>query len=202
MARTPTTPSESPADKRKQREAAQEDVLMREVDEAVRQDELSNFMDNYGKPLLAAVVLGLAAFAGYLYWDSQREAAMEKESETLISARRTESGITRRSPLPFKSALPLACYSSPLHFLLLIVAAFPARWHVTRTRFRAPESPCAFKIALHTFLLLLLYDVFHVTVLVTEHNPALFGHAVLARSTRVNCAVHLLYQRMCILAVC
>ncbi len=86
MARTPTTPAESPADKRKQREAAQEDVLMREVDEAVRQDELSNFMEKYGKPLIAAIVIGLAAFAGYLYWDAQQEAAMEKESETLISA--------------------------------------------------------------------------------------------------------------------
>ncbi|MXO83198.1 tetratricopeptide repeat protein [Altererythrobacter aestiaquae] len=59
---------------------------MREVDEAVRQDELSNFMDKYGKPLIAAIVLGLAAFAGYLYWDAQQEAAMEKDSETLISA--------------------------------------------------------------------------------------------------------------------
>ena len=86
MARTPSTPPDNPADKRREREAAQEDVLLREVDEAVRQDELSNFMENYGKPLLAAVVIGLAAFAGYLYWDSTQEASMEKESETLVSA--------------------------------------------------------------------------------------------------------------------
>ncbi len=59
---------------------------MREVDEAVRQDEFSDILNKYGKPILGAVVLGLAGFAGYLYWDGQQEAAMEKQSETLVSA--------------------------------------------------------------------------------------------------------------------
>lgn len=86
MARTPITQPETPGDKRKQRESAQEDVLMREVDEAVRQDELSSFVDKYGKPLLAAIVLGLVAFGGYLVWNSSKEDAMEKQSETLVSA--------------------------------------------------------------------------------------------------------------------
>ncbi len=85
MALTPTNPND-PQDKKKQREAAADDVLMREVDEAVRQDELSSLVDKYGKPLLAVVVIGLAAFAGYLFWDGQREQDLEKESETLISA--------------------------------------------------------------------------------------------------------------------
>lgn len=85
MALTPST-SNSPADKKKDRAAAEDDVLLREVDEAVRQDELSDFMNRYGKPLLAVVVLGLAAFGGYLFWDSQREQKLEQQSETLISA--------------------------------------------------------------------------------------------------------------------
>lgn len=85
MALTPTTP-ETPANPRDQKKAAEEDVLMREVDEAVRQDQLSTFAENYGKPLIAAIVLGLAAFAGYLYWDGQNNAAMERDSETLTSA--------------------------------------------------------------------------------------------------------------------
>jgi len=82
---TPTNPN-SPENKRKEREAAEDDVLMREVDEAVRQDELSDVMNKYGKPGLAVVVLGLAAFAGYLFWDGQREETQEKQSETLVSA--------------------------------------------------------------------------------------------------------------------
>ncbi|MDZ4306597.1 tetratricopeptide repeat protein [Allopontixanthobacter sp.] len=76
----------TPEEKKAQREAAAEDVLLREVDEAVRQDQLSNFAANYGKPLIAAIVLGLAGFGGYLYWQSQQEAAMERDSEALVAA--------------------------------------------------------------------------------------------------------------------
>ncbi|AKM06688.1 tetratricopeptide repeat protein [Pelagerythrobacter marensis] len=68
------------------RRAAEEDVLMREVDDAVRQDQYSDFARRYGKIVIGVVVLGLAAFGGYLYWDSRQEAAMEQQSETLVAA--------------------------------------------------------------------------------------------------------------------
>ena len=61
-----------------QKRVASEDVLLREVDDAVRQDQYADFGRRYGKPLLAALVLGLAAFGGYLYWDHRQEAAMER----------------------------------------------------------------------------------------------------------------------------
>ena len=77
MALTPTSD---------QKRAASEDVLLREVDDAVRQDQYADFGRRYGKPLLAALVLGLAAFGGYLYWDHRQEAAMEKDSEVLVGA--------------------------------------------------------------------------------------------------------------------
>ncbi|MXO89754.1 tetratricopeptide repeat protein [Pontixanthobacter aquaemixtae] len=87
MALTPSNTPENSTDKRKERAAAQEDVLLREVDEAVRQDELSSSLDKYGKPLLAIVVLGLAAFAAYLFiWVPSREGPREAQSETLVSA--------------------------------------------------------------------------------------------------------------------
>ncbi len=76
----------TPEDKKALQETAAEDVLLREVDEAVRQDQLSSFATNYGKPLIAAVVLGLAGFGGYLYWDGQQELAKEGNSETLVAA--------------------------------------------------------------------------------------------------------------------
>lgn len=64
----------------------EDEVLIREIDEAVRQDDTLNFLRRYGLALLAVVVGGLAALGGYLLWDSNREATMEAQSETIISA--------------------------------------------------------------------------------------------------------------------
>lgn len=51
---------------------------MREVDEAVRQDEMLGLFQRYGKPVIAVVVIGLLALAGYLWWDhSSNQAAGE-----------------------------------------------------------------------------------------------------------------------------
>ncbi len=85
MALTPTTNTD-PEDKRAKAQAAQDEALLREVDDAYRQGQYSDFADKYGKPLLAVVTLGLAAFGGYLYWDSQQEAAMEADSEQIVAA--------------------------------------------------------------------------------------------------------------------
>jgi hypothetical protein len=46
------------------------EAFMREVDDAVREDALRDFMARFGKPLLAAVFLGLAGLAGWLWWQS------------------------------------------------------------------------------------------------------------------------------------
>ncbi|MCP5397361.1 MAG: tetratricopeptide repeat protein [Sphingomonadaceae bacterium] len=73
-------------DPKAQKQAAQEDVLLREVDDAVRQDQYADFAKKFGRPLIGLVVLGLAAFGGYLYWDSRREAAKEANSEAIVSA--------------------------------------------------------------------------------------------------------------------
>ena len=55
---------------------ASTEVFMREVDEEVRRDQVAQFWRRWGKVLVAALVLGLAAFAGFLYWQNrQREAA-------------------------------------------------------------------------------------------------------------------------------
>ena len=59
---------------------------MREIDDAVRQDEYASLASRYGKPALAAVVLGLAAFGGYLLWDNYREGQREERSEQFIAA--------------------------------------------------------------------------------------------------------------------
>lgn len=78
MARTPTTPNPS--------KNPEDDVLIREIDEAVREDALLGFFRDHGLKVLAAVVLGLAVLAGWLIWDYYAERNLEEQSETLISA--------------------------------------------------------------------------------------------------------------------
>ena len=59
---------------------------MREVDDALRQDQLERFLRNYGKLVLAVVVLGLLAFAGFLYWQHRQSAEAERNAEQLVLA--------------------------------------------------------------------------------------------------------------------
>jgi hypothetical protein len=66
------------------------EVFMREVDEAVRQDQLLTFWQRYGRIAIAVLVLGLAAFGGWLYWQhysrTQSEATSEKVDAVLAGA--------------------------------------------------------------------------------------------------------------------
>lgn len=73
-------------EKTAQRESASQDVLMREVDEAVRQDELVGAARKYGVPAGIGLVLALAAFGGWLYWTDHQDAAKEEQSELLVTA--------------------------------------------------------------------------------------------------------------------
>ncbi|MEO5705577.1 MAG: tetratricopeptide repeat protein [Alteraurantiacibacter sp.] len=82
----PSRPSPSSSSKADDQRTREQQVLMREVDEAVRTDEALNAWRQYGKPLVAGVVLGLLAFGGYLYWQSRQEAALEQQSEALVQA--------------------------------------------------------------------------------------------------------------------
>ncbi|QZD89169.1 tetratricopeptide repeat protein [Qipengyuania aurantiaca] len=84
MARKPSTEL-SREEKKAKAEAAEQDALLREVDEAVRQGDFESFMASYGKPLLGLVIVGLVAFGGYLYWDGEREGAMERSGEELVT---------------------------------------------------------------------------------------------------------------------
>lgn len=80
MARIPTTPSSTPA------VPAEDDILIREIDEAVRQDDALEFMRNHGTKLLGGIIALIAGLGGYMVWDNYREGGLEEQSETLISA--------------------------------------------------------------------------------------------------------------------
>lgn len=66
--------------------AAEDEVLLREIDDAVREDQYRELGQKYGKPASLILILGLTLFGGYLFWDSQHESSLEASSETLISA--------------------------------------------------------------------------------------------------------------------
>lgn len=59
---------------------------MREVDEAVRQDEVGDFAKKYGWPLGIAFALAMAAFGGFLFWQDRSEGDLEGQSEALVQA--------------------------------------------------------------------------------------------------------------------
>ncbi len=58
---------------------------MREIDEAVRQDDAARFFQKYGVTLGIIIAFVLAALLAWWWWDSSREAEFEAQSETLIS---------------------------------------------------------------------------------------------------------------------
>ncbi|MBU2340943.1 MAG: tetratricopeptide repeat protein [Alphaproteobacteria bacterium] len=87
MALPPKTTTETHQEKLQRRKEAEETALMREVDDAVRQGDLENFGERYGKPLIALVVVLVLALAVYLmWWQPSQRAAAEARSETLVSA--------------------------------------------------------------------------------------------------------------------
>ena len=82
MARTPTqSPEDQPG-----APSREDEILMREIDEAVRQDDTLQFFQKYGTALGSAIALILVGMFGYWWWDSTSEAALEAQSEQIVSA--------------------------------------------------------------------------------------------------------------------
>jgi len=61
------------------------EVFYREVDEELRKEQLSSTWNRYGRWIVLAVVLLLAAIGGFLYWQQQREAKRAQQAETLTA---------------------------------------------------------------------------------------------------------------------
>lgn len=72
----------------------QTDALLREVDDAVRQDDVLSFWRRYGRVLVGAIILGLAAFGGWLFWQQHSARVAEENSVTFASLLKTAQGAT------------------------------------------------------------------------------------------------------------
>lgn len=82
----PTDPTASREETLARRRASEEEALLREVDDAVRQDDMLNFGQRYGRTLAIAAGVLLIGFGGFLFLQDRQEAAREAQSETLITA--------------------------------------------------------------------------------------------------------------------
>lgn len=84
MALTPDS-EQTRADKLAERRAAEQEVLLREVDEAMRKEQLGSAAKRYGWLIGGGAVLAIAAFGGYLFWQDRREGQLEQASDTLVT---------------------------------------------------------------------------------------------------------------------
>lgn len=62
------------------------EAFLREVDEELRRDRLGQAWRSYGRLLIGLVIVGLAIFGGYLWWQAQREKTAGLAGEKLVSA--------------------------------------------------------------------------------------------------------------------
>ncbi len=61
----------------------QEEILAKEVDEALQQDQLLTLWQRYGKPGIALIGVSLAGWAGWLFWSAQQDKAVGVSGEEL-----------------------------------------------------------------------------------------------------------------------
>ena len=84
MALRPTRP-QTRAEQLAERQSAQSDAFLREVDDALRGDDMTNAFQRYALPVGAALVLGLGALGGWLWWGNyqDQQAAVRGEQVTI-----------------------------------------------------------------------------------------------------------------------
>jgi hypothetical protein len=83
----------TPADKQAAAGQAQQDVFVREVDDALREDQLKEALQRHGR--IAAVALGAAllALGGFLWWrEHQQDVAGEAGEKFMVALDQVEAG--------------------------------------------------------------------------------------------------------------
>lgn len=92
MALTPSNSGSQPPKPGSRDEAAQ-DGFLREVDEALREEQMVDAFKRYARPVGLVIAIGLLGLAGYLYWDhAQKAEAAQWSDRTVIAMDRLEAG--------------------------------------------------------------------------------------------------------------
>lgn len=78
------------------------DAFFREVDDELRREQIGSFWRSYGRFIAIAVIVGLAAFGGWLWWKHQQNSVAAAASEQYTQALE-EIG---QGPAQEKAALP------------------------------------------------------------------------------------------------
>lgn len=68
------------------KDTASGDTFLREVDDALREDQLRNLFRTRGLPIAAAVIAGLLGLAGYLWYAEHQKAQIGSQGETFTMA--------------------------------------------------------------------------------------------------------------------
>jgi hypothetical protein len=85
LALTPKSPPvPSPAGNSK--ETAPQDLFLREVDDALREDQLRTLLRTQGRPIAAVIIGGLLGLAGYLWYGEHQKALIGSQGETFVMA--------------------------------------------------------------------------------------------------------------------
>ncbi len=85
MALTPKTPP-TIADRAAQRRAAQEQVFLREVDDALREDDAARLFRRYGLIVGLAIFAALAGLAGWMAWTNHVASEIGRKGEAFTIA--------------------------------------------------------------------------------------------------------------------
>ena len=92
MALRPNT-SLTPADKQAAAGQAQQDVFVREVDDALREDQLKEALQRHGRIAAVALVAALLALGGFLWWrEHQQTVAGEAGEKFMVALDQVEAG--------------------------------------------------------------------------------------------------------------
>ncbi|MFM5929648.1 MAG: tetratricopeptide repeat protein, partial [Novosphingobium sp.] len=68
------------------RDEAQKEGFLREVDEALREQEAMDLLKRWGKVVGGGILVGLAALGAWLGWDHYRGKAQEERAEAFTAA--------------------------------------------------------------------------------------------------------------------
>jgi hypothetical protein len=85
LALRPNRP-ESREEQLAKRQSAEKGILLREVDDALREEEMRDAIKRWGTTIAVALVLAIVGLGGYLWWDREHKAAAGERSQEMIVA--------------------------------------------------------------------------------------------------------------------